>query len=144
MWTFLEEEQCNEEIVDLLQKFDINLPEIVSDVVTKDLSEKNKHFRIVKAINKFSTYWNLTSGQYPSYTAFPDGNSLFQMLEYLEAGIPSVRLASKSWLSISTSDFRRVLDPLLSILCNSQTDVVASLQDEIFFTDIYDSRQIVQ
>jgi hypothetical protein len=98
----------------------------------------------VKAINKFSTYWNLTSDLYPNYAAFPDGNSLFQMLEYLEAGIPSVRLASKSWLNISTSNFRRVLDPLLSILCNSQTDVITNMQDEMFFTDVYDSRQIVQ
>jgi hypothetical protein len=130
--------------VDLLQKFDINLPEIVSDVVSKDLSDKNKPDRIVKAINKFSTYWNLTSAQYPNYTAFPDGNSLFQMLEYLEAGIPSVRLATKSWLSLSTSNFRRILDPLCAILCNSQTDVVTTLQDEMFFTDIYDSRLIVQ
>ncbi|CAI2382310.1 unnamed protein product [Moneuplotes crassus] len=144
LWKFLEEEQYNEEIVSLLKNFDVNLPEIVSDVVSKDLSDKNKTDRIVKAINKFSTYWNLTSDKYPHYAAFPDGNSLFQMLEYLEAGIPSVRLASKSWLNISTSNFRRILDPLLSILCNSQTDVVTNMQDEMFFTEVYDSRQIVQ
>ena len=128
--------------MELLQKFDINLPEIVSFVVSKDLAS-SKTEKKVKAINKFSTYWNLTSSQYPGYVAFPDGNSLFRMLEFLEDEIPSIRLASKSWLSISTTNFRRILDPLLSILCNPQTGVVMTMQEEMFFTDVYDSRQIV-
>lgn len=142
LWSFLEDEQWNEETVNLLQKFDVHLPEILSDVVSKDLTSKTIDQR-VKSINKFSTYWTLTADKYPSYVAFPDGNSLFKMLEYLEDDIPSIRLASKSWLSLSTNHFRRILDPLLSILCNPQTDVVTTLQDEMFFTDVYESRLIV-
>lgn len=97
----------------------------------------------MKAINKFSTYWTFTANKYPEYVAFPDGNSLFKMLEYLEDDIPSIRLASKSWLSISTSHFKRILDPLLSILCNPHTDVILTLQEEMHFIDIFDTRQIV-
>jgi len=125
-----------------LQKFDEYLPIILSDVVFKDLTSRTTELK-VKAIGKFSTYWNLTAEKYPKYVAFPDGISLFKMLDYLEDDMPSIRLASKSWLSISTSNFRRILDPLLSILLNPQTDVFTTLQDEMFFTDVYDSRQIV-
>ena len=104
LWSFLEDEQSNEDTVELLKTFDISLPEIVSDVVSKDLAS-TKTDQKVKAINKFSTYWKLTSLEYPKYVAFPDCNSLFKMLEYLEDEIPSIRLASKSWLSISTTNF---------------------------------------
>ena len=65
------------------------------------------------------------------------------MLECLEDDVPAIRLASKSWLSLSASYFRRVLDPILSILLNPQTDVFLTHQDEMFFTGEYDSRQIV-
>lgn len=142
LWSFLEEDRYNEETVNLLQKFDEYLPVILSDVVSRDLTGKTTEQK-VKAIGKFSTYWNLTSEKYPKYVAFPDGSGLFKMLEYLEDDIPANRLASKSWLSLSANNLRRVLDPLLSILLNPQTDVFTTLQDEMFFTDVYDSRQIV-
>jgi flagellin-specific chaperone FliS len=104
LWSFLEDEQSNEDTVELLKTFDISMAGIVSDVISKDLAS-NKTDQKVKAINKFSTYWKLTSTVYPNYVAFPDCISLFKMLEYLEDEIPSIRLASKSWLSISTTNF---------------------------------------
>ena len=142
LWSLLEEDKYNEETVNLLQKFDEYLPIIFSDVVNKELSSRDSE-RQLKAISKFSTYWNLTADRYPKYVAFPDGSSLFKMLEYLEDDVPAIRLASKSWLSLSASYFRRVLDPILSILLNPQTDVFLTHQDEMFFTSEYDSRQIV-
>ena len=142
LWSFLEEDKFNEDTVNLLQKFDEYLPIIYSDVVNKELSSRNSDIQL-KAISKFSTYWNLTADRYPKYVAFPDGSSLFKMLEYLEDDVPAIRLASKSWLSLSASYFRRVLDPILYILLNPQTDVFTTLQDEMFFTSEYDSRQIV-
>lgn len=55
------------------------------------------------------------------------------MLEFLESQVPAVRLASKSWLAVSTAHFRRILDPLLEVLLSDQTQAEKGVNNEIYF-----------
>lgn len=112
---------------------------MVSQVVIRDLTQKNPE-AVVRAINKFSNYWKLTAKSYPNFVAFPDPIPLFNMLNFLESSIPPLRLASKSWLSESTRHFRRILDPLFQVLCDKKTVVQCNNQQELLFTNIYETR----
>jgi hypothetical protein len=64
LWSLLDGEEDHEKIVSLLKKFDILLPKIFSEVVTEELSSKERDVK-VRAIKKFSIFWKLTSTEYP-------------------------------------------------------------------------------
>ena len=64
LWSLLDEAEDLEKIVQLLKKFDKYLPKIFSDVVTQDLSSKNREVK-QNAVKKFSIFWKLTTGDFP-------------------------------------------------------------------------------
>ena len=65
------------------------------------------------------------------------------MIELLESQTPAVRLASKSWLAVSTTHFRRILDPILSIQLSEDTYAEKGINNELYFTQEYDSRFVI-
>ena len=58
-----------------------------------------------KAVNKFNTFWKLTANSYPKYIPQKDNEALSNVLDMLEGKDPLMRLASKSWLSDSSSHY---------------------------------------
>ena len=66
------------------------------------------------------------------------------MLECLESAVPAVRLASKSWLAISTNYFRWILDPLLQVLLHEHTEAEKGVNNDIYFKWEYENRQVLQ
>ena len=69
LWSLLDEAEDLEKIVQLLKKFDKYLPKIFSDVVTQDLSSKNREVK-QNAVKKFSIFWKLTTSDFPEYKPF--------------------------------------------------------------------------
>ncbi len=92
------------------------MPKMFSEVITQALCEPKTQDQ---QINKFTKFWKLTQGE---KVQFADGSAvIINMLEFLESPIPSVRLASKTWLATSTMHFRRILDPVLDLLLEDNT-----------------------
>lgn len=75
----------------LLKKFDGLLPAIFSEVVINDLKEKAARDVKERGIKKFSTFWNLTAFDYPTYRPFYEKDTgerrfgaLHNVLHFLE------------------------------------------------------------
>lgn len=56
-----------------MKKFDILLPKIFSNVVTQELSNKDKEVKH-RAVKKFATFWKITAKDYKEYKPFQPEN----------------------------------------------------------------------
>jgi len=64
------------------------------------------------------------------------------MLHILEDNDPTLRLSCKSWLSESSSAFRRILDPLLEeFLDNSK--IYVTFTGSVFFLENYETKIVI-
>jgi hypothetical protein len=69
LWSLLDRPLDNDKIVHLLKKFDKLLPKIFSDVVTRELNNKQRDVKH-RAVKKFAIFWKLTTADYPEYKPF--------------------------------------------------------------------------
>ena len=131
LWSLLGETGDHFEIVQLLKQFDELKPEIFSDEITKDLSNEANRDEKRLAVEKFATFWKIATDRKSKdkYIPFQRGASsskvstqtdkrrdyeaLHKILMILEDKDPTLRLATRSWLQESSSDFSRIIDPIL-------------------------------
>lgn len=64
------------------------------------------------------------------------------MLQILDDDDPTLRLACRSWLTESQSDFQRILDPILNEFLDNNR-VFKSFTGQIFFLENYEPKVVI-
>ena len=142
LWSLIEEPIYQKKIIDLLIKFFRVEPYIFSNTISSTFSQDNLD-QNVSAIKKFSQFWKLTSEFYPEIIFFEQGECTFKMLDFLDDKHPLLRHLSKSWLSQSIGSFNKILDPLIKVLLNKETNWFITPKKKLYFSEEYDNRRIM-
>lgn len=69
LWSLLGESGDHVGLVSLLKRFDLLLPRLFSDVVTRELNSQDREVKFF-AVEKFNIFWKLTSNDYHEYKPF--------------------------------------------------------------------------
>lgn len=146
LWPVLDYELLQEKVVVLLRR----IYESFGELFVSHLSGMNSRAlkgEQEKLIQRFAVFWRLTSEakikesnkEAPPFCNEPFG--LLSLLEYLDDMNPLLRHASKSWLIESTSQFTRVIDPLIHQILKDPEWFLTPGQQRIHLKD-YNPNQI--
>lgn len=143
LWRLIPDQSVQKKVTDILIKFSTSDPDLFSNAVSSTLNSTDLE-EMVAGINTFTQFWKLTSEYYPEKRFFVRGECIFKILDYLDHPHPLIRHVSKSWLSQTTEQFNKVLDPLLLVLLDPGTKYYLSPNKTLIITDVYDSKRILE
>ena len=64
-------------------------------------------------VNLFSDFWQTFNQYYSDLIIFPNGEYIFQMLDFLDSDNPLIKHLSKNFLEQNPKTYKKILDPLL-------------------------------
>ena len=143
LWGLIEDQSHQKPVADLLIKFFIADANIFQNTISNTFAANDIETNVI-SIKNFTQFWKLTSEFYPEIIFFENGECIFKMLDFLEHEHPLVRHLSKSWLSESKNQFRKIIDPLIKVLLDKETKWFISFKKQLFFTREYDNRRIIE
>ena len=143
LWGLIEDQSHQKPVADLLIKFFIADTNIFQNTISNTFAVNDIETNVI-SIKNFSQFWKLTSEFYPEIIFFENGECIFKMLDFLEHEHPLIRHLSKSWLSDAKNQFRKIIDPLLKVLLDRETKWYISFQKQLYFTQEYDNRRIIE
>ena len=114
-------EQLNQElIIDVLLKlYKLDSKKFTNIIIQSFKIKEN----LENNVKLFSDFWQYCNEYHNDLLIFPEGECIFQMLDFLDSENPLLRYSSKSWLDQSSKCYRKIIIPLLNNFLNENFDL---------------------